>query len=821
MRHHLLPFTASAFLALGEVTAQSAPDALASARNALAESLPDIAATRIERYLATNTNLPTDQKATVQLLLGESYLRSKKPDQALTILSKIPNSHLSPRSYWQGLALAAQEKLAQGAQKLTLVIPKDPLYPQALFNQIELFFRLENWPAAFEALRKLQAHSPDFQVEKLAQLEAQLFLSTKQPEKALAALTAVTTSAENEQEQALKKILQGRIALALSDYATAQQAFIEAQTLSKSPSLKTLALLGKSDANLKSEQAGSALPSLLTLLEEPDSSLALPFLHSRFETLITQLENPQPLRQALLTFASPQTLGEDSNYTTEAKLFACYYLSLLSPPAEATSYLTQILTLSPSPKLTALTHFQQARTAYENKQLDESKKSLEKVRTIAPNSPLAAQAADLLGRLATKEGQITKAQNLFAQATSHPISSFAEQALLNQALLQLSLRPESSTGQIADRLTTEDSQTLLSLERALALASKKSDLAHNALQEFLLQNPAHPRLNEARLALARLALAQDTPNFSLVESQLAALPENSSSPLSHQSFQVAHRLGVMSNDWSHAVKIGEKYRKQFAEAKDDPFFTLRLAESCFQNGDYNRAHFLFSEVVNHSDSGELAELALLYSARSNLLIPTGEATVEALDTLDQVIAKGGPLTNRARLLKARTLLKSLGQAEESLRTLDGIPGRPGDQPEASLLAAEAYRELAATEPKSAALAISIYQRLLDDDRTSYPLSNRIHYQLALTHRENGKLNLAIEPCLRVVDFENKLPNEKEQEWDYYYRCGFEAIDILLEAKRPQAALTLARKLAQTNGPGAPQAQERAEQIQLDHLIWNE
>lgn len=170
-------------------------------------------------------------------------------------------------------------------------------------------------------------------------------------------------------------------------------------------------------------------------------------------------------------------------------------------------------------------------------------------------------------------------------------------------------------------------------------------------------------------------------------------------------------------------------------------------------------------------------------------------------------------------MKARALLEQEGEPEECLKTLNGIPGKPGDHPEAALLTAEAYRQLVSTDPSLTNRAVSIYQRLIDDRRTPLSFSNQLHYLQALTYREANKADLALEPCLKVVNGENRKAGEVDVEWDYYYRNGFEAIDILLEAKRPRAALTLARKLANTQGPGAKQALERAEQIQLDHQLF--
>ena len=374
---------------------------------------------------------------------------------------------------------------------------------------------------------------------------------------------------------------------------------------------------------------------------------------------------------------------------------------------------------------------------------------------------------------------------------------------------------------IAAQLKSEEAKLSLELERVLALARERAPSARAALEDFLFQHPDHPRIAQARLALADLLLLEQKPDFELIEVQLASLPTDLDRSLSRQRFRLSHRLGVITNDWTQAISNGEKHRQSFPEAEDDPYFLLRLAESYYRNGDYNRSRFLFSKVASLPNAGDLVELALYFSAVSNLAIPTEKATTNALDTLDNLIQRAGPLASRARLTKARTQLKNLGRAAECLETLEGIPGEPGDQPEAALLSAQAYRELSASDSKLAEKAVSIYRRLLEDPRTSYQLSNQIHYQLSRTYSESGFPNLAIDPCLSVVDFENRAPDEKEVEWDYYYRCGFEAIDILLEAKHARAALILARKLAETKGPSANEAAERARQIQLDYQLWTD
>ena len=552
-----------------------------------------------------------------------------------------------------------------------------------------------------------------------------------------------------------------------------------------------------------------------------ESERYLPLIGHRLDLLADLATDKDELIAPLTAFVGPANLGEDSNLQSPQKLLACFTLARLSEPTRAQELLQIITTLSPSSELAARSYLQLGQLAWQGEDLDVALQYLKDAESAAPNSPLAFVATDLAARIETQKGDLSAALPLFAKAAKHPDSTFSEQALLNQGLLTLENNPDAPLSSIASRLATEEGKIFLELERVLALAREKDSAARVALQDFIFQHPDHPRVAQARLALVGLLMLEQQPDFGLIDVQLASLPKELERPLSRQRFRLSHDLGIITDDWAQAITYGEEHRQAFPEVESDPYFLLRLGESFYRDGEFDRSRILFSKVTSLPDAGELIELALYFNAVSNLAIPTEKATAEALDTLDNLIQRAGPLASRARLTKARTQLKDLGRAEECLETLEGIPGEPGDQPEAALLSAQAYRELSAGDAKLAEKAVSIYRRLLDDPRTSYQLSNQIHYQLSRTYSESGQPNLAIDPCLSVVDLENRAPDETEVEWDYYYRCGFEAIDILLEAKRPRAALMLARKLAQTKGPSAVEAEERARQIQLDHQLWTD
>jgi len=810
---------------LGEDPSTASP--LTSARTALAEYLPDIAVKRLN-LLLKEKELTPEGASEARLLLAEALIRSGAPDKVGEALASLPDS--PARHYWEAIALAKEGKNSEALEKLSLIPNQATSYwQQATYNRIEIHTILGQSELAFPLIKSLREQSPTYQTKSLALLESQLYLQTSELTNAQNALAAL----EKSSPQTL--LLTGKIQLAANAPAEALLAFeqaIKSDTISLP--VRRLALLGQTDALLTQGNAEHALKSLITLLETEPNSDFLQLLHSRFErtlilartkdaqdssaTLPTE-KNLEKFNSILTEFVSPETLGEDANYATPAKELAYYYLARNSEIVNRLTQLTQLLSYNPDPAIAARAEFSIAKILFQQEKNEEAATHLSRIQELQPDSEIAARSADILARLAVKNNDLSEARKLFSQAANHPNLTFSEQALLNQSLLT-DRKEKAPLSAIESRITSTEARATFLLEKALAATKAKAPQAREELTYFLREYPLHPRIGEARLAFIELHLNDPKPDFDLITEQFSSLPKNfrKQAP-SRQYFEIAHRLGSMTEEWSMAVSSGEAHLQAFPESDSDSQFLLRLAESYYRNGDHSRARYLFTKTAEREKSSTLGDIALLFAARANLAIPTPEATEEALSILQSLSSNGGPLATDARLLQARTLL-SQGEAQKALDALAYLPGAPGDQPAAALLAADAYRELSSKNADNYQKAISIYERLLSDSRTSYQRSNQIHFLIARTYRKNGRPELALEPCLRVVDFENLPAGEDiDSEWEYYYQCGFEALDILLEAQRYRAALALARKLAQTKGPGAEQAKVRADQIQLDHLLF--
>lgn len=819
---HLAPLLIAFSLATGAVQSETNwEEILLPARAALGEELPDIAVSRLEAIIespAFQASPPT-AKTSVYQLLGEAMVRNGQWERAVTTLT--PLSDDSPtRNYWLGLAQAKLGDTATALLTLSKVPAEEPaLGSLAQYNRLEILTRLGDTEKALALLEALRVANPDFRPQDLALTEAALDLRKNEPGLAKKALTRI------ELKDARALALAGRIELLAQEMGAALAFFDQSLAADPTLSVRVIALLGKADIHLAKEEPFLALDQLLTILEIASSAETHELLIPRFAQLIELTNNSdlrQRLQRELLTFTA--TLAEEGE-ASEARWFIKYQQARLLPRKESLRELQALLETFPEAAkgsaLASRIHLLLARAYLETEQPQAAKEELQKLLTHAESGPLSAIASDLLAREAANDGRWPEAAKRFQEAAQTSNAEFADIALLNKAVIALRSPGASDLSAISAQLSSPASRTSLALETLLAASLAGEPAVGDDLRQFLTENPNHPRRADASLALTTLLLKANHPDATAIRESLETGMPALTKEQSKKRFALSHQMGVYTDDWDLAVRFGERHLKRHPNSQTDPYLLLRLGESRFRNGDFDRARLIFSDVAQLEDAGDLKDIALYYGARSNLAIPSASATTEALATLDELIARSGPLATQARILKARTLLENLGKPSESLEVLENLPGELTDQPEVALLAAEAYRELGSSDPSQYDAALKTYRSLLADDDTSYARSNQLHYLIARTYRESGRPGLALEPCLRVIDFENLSSPETPPEWDFYYRCGFEAIDLLLEAKRYRAALLQARKLAKTKGPGAAQAKERAEQIQLDHTLFTD
>jgi hypothetical protein len=131
---------------------------------------------------------------------------------------------------------------------------------------------------------------------------------------------------------------------------------------------------------------------------------------------------------------------------------------------------------------------------------------------------------------------------------------------------------------------------------------------------------------------------------------------------------------------------------------------------------------------------------------------------------------------------------------------------------------EALYALGGSEPIRYNSALAVQQKLLDSPGISREERHLISYFRGLTLEQLNKADEALSVYYEVIDSHLlKAPNN----WDYFERCGFNAISLLEKNARWESAIGLAKKLSAFPSPRAKEAAERARRLSLEHMVWED
>ena len=119
-------------------------------------------------------------------------------------------------------------------------------------------------------------------------------------------------------------------------------------------------------------------------------------------------------------------------------------------------------------------------------------------------------------------------------------------------------------------------------------------------------------------------------------------------------------------------------------------------------------------------------------------------------------------------------------------------------------------------------AIEIYNQLLSDKELPSAWRNRLHFLRGQTYESMSMPGAAFGSYYDViVESRPETGQIHDEEWMWFYRCGFKALSMLEREKRWTAAVKLARRIASFDGPRAEEATKRANSLAIKHMIWED
>jgi tetratricopeptide (TPR) repeat protein len=819
---------------------------------ALADFLPDVAASRFQSALAEKELTVPDQMR-IRLLLAESLIRSNQPDEATKILDDPSLKDQASALFWEAQALRAQGKFAEAIALFDLAIGTKnfPYYGESVITRSRLLSALGSHRDAIAGLNLLTSSKSPLAIRAKLDQTHLLCLTGKYPE-ARKVLPALKSLRGNELLEA--RLLDGKLLQAESQFTKATALFTailqefkrDAETL---PPIIHPAVIGQARAMASLNRRADAADVILAFVQahptSPELADAFVLLHY-LQTNVPTAEDPvQNLIQQRLTdwsntpivahspmiadpgdsaISSYPLLQELDHPELHAQALYTRILALAGAKepeqcAQLRQLATQLNLLHPGHSLATAATIELARNEFQNQQSEKARNLLDSLLSLEQSSDHFVAVNLLLADECFEKKDFVRASLYFEKAAARLSATPRSSALFNAGISSILVNDDASW----DRLLKESSPKLsvsLTLERALHTIKQSPEAAMPLLEKFIIDQPQHARIGEARLAMAYCALKLQRPDLSMAKAQLDSINATVVSAESLLATKIL--LAQAQQDQNTVITLSRSFIAQYPDSPAVAEMTLNLGMALYQNGDMNDAR----QVLQKLEKSHPAQAgpSLLIAARAAARTGTPQSLTEAISIFDKIITADSPLSAFAVLEKARTLIDAkspsgLVQAREELQKLfyKIAADSPLHTPTGLLLIEILYAQGGSDSTQYEA-SLKVQDVLLEKKQTSTVETHRIHYYRGLTLEQLNKPDEALDVYYQVIESASK---EAPADWDYFERCGFNAIALLEKSERWESAIALAKKLSSYPTPRANEAAERAKNLGLEHMIMDE
>lgn len=807
-----------------------------SARQAMRDGLPAVAAVKATRLL-DERHWDTTERLTLASLAVEAWVRAKNGQAALAILERepVPNSN-----FWQAQAsvLAGDSAAAEQLLQNRLQAGEATSQEKLLLAQISI---AQNNPSLAREVLSPLVSSADTDTAHKAQLmlsELDLRLGSQSP--------LHFSSTDERTDRTIAHYLQARSLVEMGQFDEAQvqlRAILGSSSGGERVHHSSAILLA--DSMLRQEKVAEAADALVQFL---DNTAESEVWNEAFDLLAKALQSGQPTlvppdatlrwitegntaqRQALIPLAATHV------FQGHAMLLLSRWMLTKGRLMESLGLVEAMIQVQPDhPQAN-----EAMRLALEGYG---SLKADGRVTVLADlwRKRFGAGGSSLVdfvtGSTAYTRNDFKKAAELF-QTASNVATTLTErraslynacvaalragEVVLYQSLFgQLQVVSAGSEGGIK----SGDSAADLEINRALDLASRAQSEAKSALLDFIEKHPQHPRLADAQLALAEVALNQTPVDFGSAKSALdSASGQPGLSDAMKQRLMIT-RLWMLDRqgDLKGVTELGTEFVETWPNSHHLASVRMKVADAFFRLGSFASARTEFELVAKEHANSPYADSALYFAGMASMSINTEESRDAAISLLQELAERGGPLSIAARQQQA--LAKRLaGQEAEALKLVDSLLTEKNlnEDMRRSLTCEKAEMLLALGEADAKHLieAVEVLREMRREDDLSYLWNARAGYTLARVLKTTGNTQEALEACYDVVQANGFTGPSNPSEYRWYYRAGFFGIELLEASKQWEAAARLAEKLAQSNGERANDAKELATKIRLDHFLWD-
>ena len=837
---------------------------------AMADHLYGIAVSKFRQVL-DNTELSEEATKIVRLSLVESLIKSsaaakKDPEsaqEALQMLSEDGISGEPAAPIWKAEALSSLGRYQEAHEALAEIPASHPNHSEIQLSRARILLAIGQKTEALGILIK-SAQSSSSAVRNAANLlacEIQINLGDYEN----AATTLDRVDSQIPAAARFKEYLQARLALSEGKSLEAVNRFESLITAPENlpEQIFHSCILGKADALASSKRTDEALTTLEDFISQyPDSSI----LHLAFDRLSAIL--PDDLSDDAAIMTKLLEWSGESAIPTAGIIVAGDSISAMTPYQPSSSINDDLVSLAlyhralllarsedPEKNETAMALLARLRcqhatsplllgelylklasaslldTAYlhlkQNKP-DRATFTLSVMEKVAFSPRLRDEASFLRGLLLAEQNQPEEALNAFEYAKQSSSEEISRISSINAAMMAL----KSSNLSVFEEISTSSQdnfiRTSLHLERALWKCSQNDPAGPPDLESFIINNTGHSRENEARLALAAASVLISPVDVDMARAQIEIIsPRLTDAESQFNITKILIRAEELAHHWEAAASAAEKFITNFKDDPNLPYFKLKLGEAYFHNEDYNKARRILQDIPQKHPESPYAPYASFQAAMSARLGGTTQAREECVHMFQKIIDGNHPhLAQEARIQQGRVLidLRRYQDAEICLKPLlDNKDVSPSLHRSAGVLMADCMHRQGPADHTKYEQAINIYRELLASDDLPLAWKNRLHFLQGQTY-ESMSLSAQAFGSYYDVIIGNNLPGPDqalEEEWLWFYRCGFKALSMLEREKRWTAAVKLARRIASFDGPRAEEATKRANSLAVRHMIWED
>lgn len=811
---------------------------LDTAEQAMADKLPEVAIQKLNAFLASDAALDDALRDRAETDLTRAMLDSGDTAGALARL-EFPSSDIE--RFWKAEALASLGRWDEAAPLYEQLASDGPanLHEAASIGQAEALHALGRDDEARSILAALEAHSNS----TLARLRlAELYLEDKQlePARQLLARSKPTTLLETRWRQ----YVEGRIYLVEDQPAPALEDFQELlnQPQGLTAALHAGATIGLTEARI----ALNGLEAADNVIEDfiwhyPDS----PYLEEMFRRLDQiYAEEKSPSDSEYQHWTAPAQAQAQPRRAALALYYEARSYQHQGRQEKAIRAYTEFVQRHPSHQFAYEAWMQLGQLYLDTDRIPAAIPAFEGAMRCSSDALERARAEIAAGNADFAQGDFLHATEPFHDAAARsPDPNLWLQATYDSALAWLHLRNYDRFLEdyeaISHRFPETDERRDLLLEEGLLQAYLGDPRATATLQSFVRDFPDNRRVSEAQLALAELIYADGDMDSAGQLLQAAYV----SSP-SDQSREQADYLAVFIADSSpkrkdeEVLRLGRQFLDTWPASTLRPQVRMKMGQIYFAREDFANAQTQFETLAQESPSDPLADKALILAGQSSVKSMSSGGIDHALELFDRVAKGTGPLRLYARqeqaLLEAQQghdkeaviiyddILRSKPDTKLRLASLCGkadclIAGASDAAPSSPPPATPAPS--ASPTPDPFTTAIALYDQIAADPDATAPWRDEALYKKGRCLSKQGLGNAALTAFFEVLNG-RATTAQRQPDFFWYEKAGYDAAAMLEARAQWPGEISILEKVAQAGGPRSAEARKRADQLRLEHFVWD-